>query len=110
MKKRLGPDEEKLSMLFSVIKKTDAKIVMTSNWREIWNEPMFYANEKNGIFLAHKLFEKYEIPIIGFTENFGKSEDEIRKYLADHKDIENYAIVDDKNLSIDNFVRTDKRF
>lgn len=71
---------------------------------------MFYANEKNGIFLAHKLFEKYEIPIIGFSENFGKSEDEIRKYLADHKDIENYAIFDDKNLSIDNFVRTDKRF
>ena len=54
--KMAWPDEEKLSMLFSVIKKTDAKIVMTSNWREIWNEPMFYANEKNGIFLAHKLF------------------------------------------------------
>ena len=71
---------------------------------------VLYKWEKRNFFLAHKLFEKYEIPIIGFTENFGKSEDEIRKYLADHKDIENYAIVDDKNLSIDNFVRTDKRF
>ena len=103
-------DEEKLSMLSSVIKETDAKIVMTSNWREVWNEPMFYTNEKNGIFLGHKLFEKYEIPIVGFTEIFGKREDEIRKYLADHMYIEKYAVVDDKDLNIDNFVRTDKRF
>jgi len=101
-------EEEKLELISNLCKKTSANVVLSTNWREIWNEPMYVSDENNGIHKAHKLFNKYNIQIIGTTPVLGAREDEILKAIEKLK-IDKYVVIDDMELHIANFVQTNKK-
>ena len=100
-------DENKLKLLSNLCKKTKAKIVLSTNWRDIWFEPMYINSKGNGINLAHKLFKKYKLDVIGVTPSFGMRESEILTYLSDN-DFDSYVVFDDNKLNLPHFIQTDK--
>ena len=100
-------DENKLKLLSNLCKKTKAKIVLSTNWRDIWFEPMYINSKGNGINLAHKLFKKYKLDVIGVTPSLGMRESEILTYLSDN-DFVNYVVFDDNKLNLPHFIQTDK--
>lgn len=100
-------DEGKLELLSSVLQKTNAKVVLSSNWREVWDEPMFLENQNTGIYAGHRLFEKYKIEVVGCTRAFGKRGEEILEYVESHPEIKKYAAIDDMDIGIRNLVKTD---
>ena len=107
LKKTPWMEEEKVKLLSELCKTVNAKIVLSTTWRNVWFEPMFYKNETNAICKAHKLFEKYGLEIIGITETIGKREEEIFDFLKSHKEISNYVIFDDSVVVAPNFIQTD---
>lgn len=100
-------DENKLKLLSNLCKKTKAKIVLSTNWRDIWFEPMLMNSKGNCINLAHKLFKKYKLDVIGVTPSLGMRESEILTYLSDN-DFDSYVVFDDKKLNLPHFIQTDK--
>lgn len=104
-------DENKLKLLSNLCRKTKSKIVLSTNWREIWFEPMYINSEGNCINLAHKLFKKYKLDVIGVTPSLGMRESEILTYLSDNdcdNDFDNYVVFDDNKLNLSHFIQTDK--
>ena len=101
-------EDEKISLIGKLCKKTGAKVVLSTNWRDVWYEPMYYKNKDNGIHFAHKLFKKYGIKVIGTTPVMGSREIEILLTL-ENLDIKEYVVIDDTNLNSPNFIHTDKK-
>ena len=97
-------EEDKLELISKLCKNTNSNVILSTNWREIWNEPLYVNDENNGIHKAHILFNKYNIQVIGTTPVFGAREDEILKAIENLK-IDKYVIIDDTNLHIPNFVQ-----
>lgn len=77
-------DFYKLQLLREIISYTNAKIVITSAWRNLKEWPL----------IEEILIEK-GLPIIGVTSSFGSRGEEIRDYLKDNEEIDNYIIIDD---------------
>lgn len=77
-------DFYKLQLLKEIIRETDAKIVITSAWRNLsdWTLIEEYLTNKG-------------LPIIGTTQSFGSRGEEIIDYLGNHEEIDNYIIIDD---------------
>lgn len=70
-----------------IIQKTNAKIVIISDWR------------RGGLDLLKQMWEYRQLPgeIIDITDINHKSRTEqINDYLNDHNDIDNYVIIDDE--------------
>lgn len=101
-------EEEKLDLISKLCKNTGANVVLSTNWREIWNEPMYVNDTNNGIHKAHKLFNKYDIQVVGTTPVFGAREDEISAALK-NLEIDKFVVIDDTDLHIANFVQTNKK-
>ena len=96
-------DEHKLFLIGILCKITGSSVILSTNWREIWDEELYTSNPNNGICKAHKLFDKYNIKVVGKIPVFGKREDEIFQYINENK-IEKYIIIDDMNLNVNNFL------
>lgn len=77
-------DFYKLQLLKEIIRETDAKIVITSAWRNLKEWP----------FIEEILIQK-GLPIIGVTSSFDSRGNEIRDYLRNHDEIDNFIIIDD---------------
>lgn len=107
VKKTPWLEDSKLKLISNLCKETGAKIVLATNWRETWFEPMFYDNETTAIYTGHKLFDENEIEVIGITDRIGSRGDEIKKYLLNHPEITNYVSIDDSIVEVDNFVQTE---
>lgn len=73
--------------LRNIVKKTNAGIVITSSWKNylsLWN------------FLKMWKYRKLPGSIVGVTPNISIYRgDEIEKWLNNHRDINNYVIIDD---------------
>ena len=81
-------EENKAKILFEIIKETGAKVVLTSLRRVVeWEE-------------LCDLFEKFNITLYDKTPNisFNKAK-EINKWLDEHEDVENFVVIDDKDMS-----------
>lgn len=101
-------EDEKISLIGKLCRKTGASVVLSTNWRNIWYEPMYYNNKDNGIYLAHKLFNKHGIKVVGTTPVMGPREVEIMLTL-ENLDINKYVVIDDTDLHIPNFIHTNKK-
>ena len=101
-----GIHESKVKRLSKIIKKTDAKVVMSSTWRGMfWKVPY---NEKT--YNQKKLVDllnKYNIEVIDITpkSSDGRRDKEILAWLSKHEDeVENFAILDDERFDLECFV------
>lgn len=106
-----GVHESKVKRLSKIIRKTNAKVVMSSSWRHGWwkcpYEDMFSDQKK-----LTDLFKKYNIEVIDITPNSvnGKRDAEILQWLSKHEDeVENFIILDDENSFLRAF-DNDERF
>lgn len=106
-----GVHKRKVKLLAKIVKKTNAKIVMSSCWRKHWWNTPYDEQDKDERRLTD-LFKKYNIEVIDITPNFhnGKRDDEIISWINNHLNIlESYIILDDENSFITAYWH-DKRF
>lgn len=99
-------EDSKVELIGRLCKDTGAKVVLASNWRETWLEPMFYENETTAIYRGHKLFKKNNIEVVGITGRGENRSEEIKQYLKDNPNITNYVSIDDTIVDVDNRVQT----
>lgn len=85
IKKILELDIEKLFLIKEICDITNSKIVITSSWKILSIYPFI-----------HEYLIKFGLPIIDETDYIGgKRGQEIKEYLINHSDIDNYIIIDD---------------
>ena len=110
----------KINIINDICDKTDAKIVVTSTWRMGYHDDVYACHERLKLyFIKHNYldnfkdtFDKFISNIIGMTECIGGLRgDEIKSYMNEHPEVENYVIIDDDSDMCDdqlcNFVQTD---
>lgn len=94
-----GIHESKIRRLAKIVKKTNAKVVMSSSWRFGWWKTPYeemYEDQKK----LTDLLKKYEIDVIDITPRSidGKRDKEILSWLSKHEDeVGNFIILDDEN-------------
>lgn len=102
------PDDGKVNNYQAVMwlnelckKEKNIKIVVTSTWRYCCNESVTYKD-----CLYNGGLNK-DIEIIGCTDWFGNQTrtEEIKSYLEKHKEIKNYIILDDEEVSDPRFIK-----
>lgn len=112
-------DMNKVKIINNICDSTDAKIVVISSWRigyrgvvsafQEYLKQYFIKHEYEGIFKY--IFDKFINNIVGMTESGSCRGNEIKFYMNERPDIENYVIVDNDSDMLDeqlfNFVQTD---
>ena len=89
-------DDYLVERLAEIVKATNAKLILSSDWRMEWISDNDDDNGVDFIELKEKLAEYnlYLIDKTGPIRNFRHLE--IEEYLADHPEIQNYIIIDDR--------------
>lgn len=88
-----------LKVLKEIVDRTDAKIVLTSTWKTDYEEYLMNHRNRVGKYLYNK-FEKVGLRIYMTTAKYDFAEHtargyEIKRYLEEHPEVENYIIIDD---------------
>jgi hypothetical protein len=91
-----GIDDLRVEILANVIKKYGkAELILTSDWKKMKETAADYQ------YLLSK-FEKYGLHITGKTKDHVSNRGEgINDYLKEHKQIEDFVILDDKTYDFD---------
>lgn len=90
-------DEKKLEIFAGFVKETDAKIVLTTQWRIHWNEGDKQTHPDGE--RINTLFTKYGLKIYSKTDCLDDNRNlEISDWLVRH-DVENYVIFDNIDFS-----------
>ena len=110
----------KIKIINDICDKTDAKIVVSSSWRTgyLGDLSAFHERLKQYFIKYNYLdnfkdtFDKFINDIVGMTECIGGLRgDEIKSYMNEHPEVENYVIIDDDSDMCDyqlcHFVQTD---
>lgn len=108
-------DEELVKRLSEIIKITGAKVVLSSYWRWDWKDGISNIKLEESKYLQ-KLFNKYNIEIVGITPCLPKSnnpnekytswrENEIKYYLVNYPEIESFCIIDDELFDLKSLER-----
>lgn len=102
-------DPSKMVLLEQIIDATDAKIVLSTSWREHWDEEP--KNCDNIGIEINNIFEQYGLHIFGKTPILNSCrEDEIAAWLKSNPHITNFAVIDDRFLDSErireHFVKT----
>lgn len=93
-------DPKKMELLKKIVTATDAKIVLTTSWREHWNENPEMCDGSGK--LINTIFARYGLEIYGKTPFIRPDrENEIKKWLEDHPETEKYVVLDDMRLVAD---------
>ena len=98
--------ETYVKRLYKIVKKTGAKIVMSSSWRHgYWNTP--YEEKHYDQKRLHDLLDKYSLEVIDITPSSktGKREDEINQWLNETRiKVDKFVILDDESFDLQSFV------
>lgn len=112
-------DMDKVKIINDICDKTDAKIVVSSSWRIGYHgvASVFRLSLKNYFtknqYLDHfkDTFDKFINNIVGMTDSGSCRGNEIKFYMNEHPEVDNYVILDDDSDMLDNqlfnFVQTD---
>lgn len=93
--------DEKINLLKQIVEKTNCRVILSSSWRNMPQLKMAFCRQ-----LAQHGIEVFsQTPYLPEKSRV----DEIRTFLSNNLRPENcpYAVIDDDNLDIDNFIRTD---
>lgn len=102
-------DPERMVFLRRIVDMTGAKIVLSTSWREHWENDAAALNETgreiNRIFAENSLYVWDKTPRCSINR-----EDEIKAWLDNAENIESFVVIDDMFLAADflegHFVRT----
>jgi hypothetical protein len=98
--------EKYVRRLSKIIRKTGAKIVMSSSWRHgYWN--VSYEKKHYDQKRLHDLLDKYKLEVIDITPSSksGKREEEINQWLRETKvNVDSFVILDDESSDLQSFV------
>lgn len=102
-------DPSKMALLKQIIDATDAKIVLSTSWREHWDEVP--QNCDNIGIEINNIFEQYALHIFGKTPILNSCrEDEIAEWLKINPQVTNFVVLDDRFLDSEiireHFVKT----
>ena len=102
-----GVHENKVKRLEKIVKKTGAKVVMSSSWRAAyWKFVNGEAEFSDRIQKLAALLNKYNIEVIDITprSSDGRRDNEILSWLSKHEDeIESFVILDDERFDLECF-------
>ena len=98
-------EESRVKLVSDLCNATGAKVVLSTNWREVLSEPSLFDNDGE-IAKGYKLFQKYGIKINGITPRLNNREEEINSFIKDNN-VGNWVVFDDNELHIKNFIHTD---
>lgn len=88
-------DPYNLKNLAKLVRKTKANIVLTSTWRL----------DKEHIAVLKARLAEYGLRIYDMTDNINMIKGaEITEWLKQHRDIENYVVIDDEEYNLSNFI------
>ena len=99
-----GIRTHKVKILSKIVKKTGAKVVISSSWRNGWFQPYEKKDERQKE-LQDKL-EKFNITVIGITPCLKSGERglEIKQWLEKYNDIvDSFVILDDEKFDIEKY-------
>ena len=92
-------DEERVKYLKEIVEKTGASIVLSSSgWKIDFTKKdgMIIPIDDSGKYLL-QMFRKYNITLLDITGNhLAKHELEIKDWLEEHREVDNYLILDDE--------------
>lgn len=101
-------DETMVSYLAHIVCSTNARIVLSSSWKEAWARFADDGYEGTGrrdddLVLLKGLLDKYDLVIDGYTHSSPESGPvarpyEIRAWLADHPFVTSFVILDDDDF------------
>ncbi len=102
-------DRSKMALLRQITAATDAKIVLSTSWREHWDEEP--KNCDNIGIEINNIFEQYGLHIFGKTPILNSCrEDEIADWLEINTQVTNFVVLDDRFLDSElirgHFVKT----
>lgn len=105
-------DDEKVKILKYIIDSTGAKIVLSSAWRNFFDNDFDFPIHNRAKELVSAL-NKYGIYIYDKTDDNGKRGNEITDYIMNDNNIESFVILDDEihdfyafDFLFDHFVET----
>ena len=106
-------DPTRMVLLKQIVDATDAKIVLSTSWREHWSNDLTKC-DSTGV-LMNRLFDTYGLQIFDKTPKLHKRrETEIKTWLDQHPEVESFVVLDDMLLSADylkgHFVKTSNYF
>ncbi len=102
-------DDTKLQLIKRLVESTNAKIVLSTSWREHWEKD---SNKCDAIGVEmNNIFAKYGLTIYDKTKKINaRREKEIEAFVIENKEIENFIVFDDCYLSSDiidgHFIKT----
>lgn len=100
--------EEKVRRLSKIVTATDAKIVMSSSWRNgFWSVP--YEEKTEEQKLLTDLLNKYNIHVIDITpkSSDGRRDKEILSWLSKYESqVDKFVVLDDERFDLECFVDT----
>mgnify|MGYP003509103315 FL=1 len=97
-------EDEKVELLKQLVTRTNAKLVLSSTWREGWYARERIENPSKSFQSAIRLFEalekklsEYDLELLSYTEDFGTRGEEIDLWLKNWKgeQVESFIILDD---------------
>ena len=103
-------DEFRLNYLKKIVEKTNAKIVLSSTWRNYFIKknnniiPVYYKSKQ-----LVDVFNKYNLDIYDITPHDKNRyrENEILKYLENRVDVESFIVIDDECADLKSFVNNE---
>lgn len=102
-------DPFKMILLRQIIETTDAKIVLSTSWREHWDKAKENC-DSTGVKIIEE-FKKYDLVIFDKTPKLYTSrEKEIKAWLKRHPTVKQFVVLDDSFLAADflngHFIKT----
>ena len=106
-------DPTRMVLLKQIINETNAKIVLSTSWREHWEKNPDECR-KTGLQI-NTIFSKYDLEIFDKTPNLRtRREQEIWYWLNKNPQVKNFVVLDDMFLCAEflngHFIKTSNRF
>lgn len=91
----VGIDPTRLALLRKMVFETDAKIVLTTSWREHWSVIPWMCDETGK--QINKLFNEHDLYIYDKTLSINHNRyDEISEWLKEHPNVKSFVVIDDE--------------
>ena len=94
----LGIDNKRMRYLRNIVLQTDAKIVLTSTWREFYKIGAYKQDTRTGIYLNNKM-RRHGLEIYDKVSEevpWNHRGEAIKLWLDQHPDVEAYVVIDDE--------------